>query len=68
MTEWLLLITLMSHGRIDQLVVSRFPTEQACESQGVKETKGKRTTAFVCFEVAKLPTSKRLNPVGQPKR
>lgn len=68
MTDWLLLIALMGKGKIDELVVSRLPSQEICETQGVKETKGKRGASFVCFEVAKLPSERRLNPVLQPKR
>jgi len=70
MTEWLLLITLMSGGKLDQIAVSRLPSQELCEQHGVKDTKAKRkgSAAFVCFEVARLPKQNRLNPVVQPKR
>ena len=58
MTEWLLLIVLLTGQRyvtVDSLSVSRLPTLDACEQAGARfKAESKKRAAFTCFEVNKL--------------
>ena len=57
MTEWLLLVVLLTGAkdvRVESIVHARYETQDACEIAGAKyKTESRKRAAFACIEVAR---------------